>query len=452
MNKLCHCCCVGLPKNFKLERFIEILSPVEREELARESAHKQTQHCCVIHKKKVTDYYCTHCRSLACGDCLLERHLNHDVRRATEVLPQRAAQLKELIPAANEALRSGEASLSALLTQAESLRVQGVENTRNIEVYFRKLHDILTKRETELKYEVQEQVEKGHRQIEMSSLAVKKSVLDIRKTAQDLEQLTQSESLELLRREKKLKNQLRLNQEAVETSCNDASKLESLSIKILPLEDARLEVICRTIAAKAPIPLPRKQKEPPSSSPPSSDTKDQFLGLNSKDADYALTPDTIGRCEEVKESEYVTASDLQLPSPPIRFESYHITMDMIEPELIWGPKELSSSFFHSATGSVYPRGVCCGVSGTVIITDVQNHCVRILASTGKCLDVVGKEGKSDGMFGEPTSVTTDHVGNLLVCDLCPARLQKFSPEGKCACTHVPTCYCHNISTQIVCKG
>ena len=82
--------CIGLPKNFKLERFIDILSPLEREEIHRAAVqNQQTSEStnCRIHTDKSAEYYCTSCSILACGDCLVEKHMNHEVKHATEVLP-----------------------------------------------------------------------------------------------------------------------------------------------------------------------------------------------------------------------------------------------------------------------------------------------------------------------------------------------------------------------------
>ena len=260
---MCHCgTCTGLPKNFKLERFIEILSPLEREEINRSTAQKKHAYNCLAHPKKPSEYYCTTCGTLACGDCLLDKHMNHQgVKRATEVLPHHMQALMELIPGAKEVLKNGEMLLSAMQSCSVSLEKQGTEATHDIEAYFDQLRAILSKRESDLKGEVMEQVEMHQRDIAQNRRLLENSVKEVHKCAQELEQIVRSESLDILMKEKQLKERLRSEQKNLEESCNTATILETLSITTPPLADARLEVLCQTLATKAPIPAPRKVQE-----------------------------------------------------------------------------------------------------------------------------------------------------------------------------------------------
>lgn len=410
-----------MPKNFKLERFIEILSPLEREELNR-TVRKRSANRCLSHPKKKAEYYCNTCSTLACGDCLVEYHLNHEVKRAVEVLPEHMQALNEFIPAAEEILKNGEASLSSLQPCSESLDEQGAHAVHNIEAYFAQIREILSKREAELKGEVKAQVKSGQIEIEENEQALEKSVKQLRECVEELEQMVQSPSFDILMKEKQLKCHLQSSQESLIESCKSAAALQTLSIQTPLLEDARLEILCRTLASEAPVPLPRKKKV---------DTHSNLLyRTDSTQSDgYALTPD-VKRLDETNDEPVEDCSDPPPPAVPLRNQSCNYDSAILEPDVVWGPQNLSASFFRTATGCVYPRGVCCGPSNTFIVTDVQNHCFRILTPTGKCLDVIGKEGKNDGMFGEPTSVTVDHEGNLLVADLSPARVQKFTPEGE----------------------
>lgn len=411
---------VGLPKNFKLERFIEILSPLEREELNRTVRRRSAR--CLTHPKKKAEYYCITCSTLACGDCLVEHHMNHDVKRAVEVLPEHTQALNEFIPAAKETLKSGEASLSSLQPCSESLDEQGAQAMHNIEAYFNKIRDILSKREAELKGEVTAQVKSGQIEIEQNEQALEKSVKELRECIQEAEQMVQSPNFDILIKEEQLKQHLQSSQESLLETSKTAAKLQTVSVQVPPLEDTRLEILCRTVASEAPVPLPRKKKV---------ETHSNLLyRTDSTQSDgYALTPD-VKRLDETNDEPVEDSGDPLPPAIPLRNQSCNYESVILEPDVVWGVQNLSAAFFRTATGCVYPRGVCCGPSGTFIVTDVQNHCFRILTSTGKCLDVIGKEGKNDGMFGEPTSVTVDHEGNLLVADLSPARVQKFSPEGE----------------------
>lgn len=48
-----------------------------------------------------------------------------------------------------------------------------------------------------------------------------------------------------------------------------------------------------------------------------------------------------------------------------------------------GPKNLSGSLFRSLTEEVFPCGVCSGADNTIVVTDVRNHNIRILTTTGE---------------------------------------------------------------------
>ena len=65
----------------------------------------------------------------------------------------------------------------------------------------------------------------------------------------------------------------------------------------------------------------------------------------------------------------------------------------------------------------------------LIINKMYNQLCFLL--TGKCLEVVGTEGKGDGQFYQPTAAAVDADGNLLVIDKEAARVQKFSCSGEC---------------------
>ena len=444
---------IGLPINFKLENIIQILKPGSYEQVTIGAAKKPLK-TCTVHTNKTTDYYCTSCNSLACGDCLLEKHLSHDgVKRLTEIVEECAQALKELIPDVHEALARGEVSLNEMQNHSESLVQQGKEVTQGIEAYFEKLRDLLMKRELELKKEVTEQVGAGGAQIKSNSLTLKKAMEEMKNIAQNSELAIESKSPELLLKQEQLKSDFESSQKQLDGFCKTASELQKFSVVSVPLEDPRLEVLCQKLGAKVPTPRPRKRHGSlPSSSelnskvhtllPPKiqvEEALDEQQGFSENDApltrsrsySFINTPNTECWHEIQDKNESSTDNDAPPPSPSAPMNSSVV----IEPDLIWGMKQLSNDFFQNAQGSVYPRGVCCGVSGTLVVTDVQNHCIRIIASIGKCIGVIGREGKGDGQFGEPTAVTTDLDGNMLVCNLLPPRLQKFSADGKCAFAH-----------------
>ena len=353
--------------------------------------------------------------------------MNHEVKRATEILPHRLQALKRLMPVAKEALNNGKISLSAMQECSESMEKQGQKAVCDIKAYFDKLRSILTKREEALMHGVTEQVEMGQKKLEQNTLALGDSLENVCECMQELEQVVNSRNVDILLKDQQLKSRLLLEQQNLETFCNTATTLTTLSIKPPPLEDKRLEVLCGTLAARAPSPLPRKRQEhlTPSIQISKADSECDYYAVppGSEHRNFSEEPENKSDCIY----EVVCPPS---PKPPLRKESYFCDSPIVEPELVWWSSKLRNAFPNSPAGkSVYPRGVCCSTGGTVIVTDVQNHCLQMLTPTGECVHVLGREGHGNGQFIEPTSVTTDQWGHILVCDLSPARVQKFSSDG-----------------------
>ena len=81
---------------------------------------------------------------------------------------------------------------------------------------------------------------------------------------------------------------------------------------------------------------------------------------------------------------------------------------------------------------VYPCGVCCSpVTGLLVVTDVFNHCLRLLDPTsGDIIERIGREGRSGGNFKEPSAVVMDSNEHIFVTELDNPRVQKFTSRGK----------------------
>ena len=119
-----------------------------------------------------------------------------------------------------------------------------------------------------------------------------------------------------------------------------------------------------------------------------------------------------------------TSSNVDVPLIPIRFDS------LVSPTPIIPPDKIFNKLTASKTETVNPCGVCVGENGSYIISDVKNHCLRIIASNGKFIDVIGKEGKGSGQFEEPSAVVVNEKAQIFVCQRENPRIQKFTSAGK----------------------
>lgn len=336
----CHNYVTGLPKNFKLERIVEILSPSEKEEIQRTTVYKRKHRRCLLHVHKYVEYYCNSCKSLACGDCLVEKHLNHNVKRASEVLPQHVNALQALIPGATKALEGGTASLTVLQAHSDSLKKQGEETTREIEAYFDTIRKILSQRETELKDEVRVQVKEGQEAMDRNQKSLQTSVKEIQKCKEKLEQLTTTHktSVDVLAEEKQVVSKLERSRGDLEAHQKVTDRLQILSIHPPSLKNPRLEALLKTLAAKRPSPLPRRQHgdTPLMKGHHRAERTDSTLSDG-----YAIAPD-FKRTEEaaLSDEEGDSTEDLCYlppPTPPLRKESHDFNVEIVEPTLIHGP-------------------------------------------------------------------------------------------------------------------
>ncbi len=102
---------------------------------------------------------------------------------------------------------------------------------------------------------------------------------------------------------------------------------------------------------------------------------------------------------------------------------------VVQPVKIIGNEMLSSK---SMQETVYPNGICCLVelNGHFVVTDVYNHCLRVLDSNGAYLETIGKEGRTGGQFKEPSAIAIDSDNNLYVTERDNPRVQKFTSNGK----------------------
>ena len=150
-------------------------------------------------------------------------------------------------------------------------------------------------------------------------------------------------------------------------------------------------------------------------------TDDESLVSSASEEEPAPEPQSQPQPEEVTQP---NLSQIRRPSFPVRFESMIAISPLVQPERIYD--KLSRLKFDI----IHPCGVCVGLSDSLVITDNKNHCLRFIASNGKFIDSVGREGKGSGQFEDPCGLAIDHQENILVCQRENPRIQRFSSAGK----------------------
>ena len=77
-----------------------------------------------------------------------------------------------------------------------------------------------------------------------------------------------------------------------------------------------------------------------------------------------------------------------------------------------------------------PTDVAVAPSGTVGVTDQDNHRVQLFTPDGNPVGARGSFGGGDGQLNSPVSLAFDQGGNLYVSDRGNTRVQKFGPGGE----------------------
>lgn len=83
----------------------------------------------------------------------------------------------------------------------------------------------------------------------------------------------------------------------------------------------------------------------------------------------------------------------------------------------------------------HPLGCVCH-KNMFIVSDSENHCLKVYDGSGKFSYQIGEEGVADGQLNNPWGLCVDKYGNVLVCDGGNNRIQQFTIEGRFTGKHV----------------
>ena len=73
---------------------------------------------------------------------------------------------------------------------------------------------------------------------------------------------------------------------------------------------------------------------------------------------------------------------------------------------------------------------CIQYDKYLIVSDREEHCIKVFDRNGNFLYKFGKRGKGNGEFNNPRCLSITKAGHVMVCDASNHRVQVFELSGK----------------------
>ena len=440
------------------EKERELNSLVERDDT--ESLPKCSEH------GKAKEYYCRDCDEVLCMRCMMDQHRTHDYTEAIKTLPSCLQSVRSLVQPAYELVGRVEASLKQLMQDSESIEANRNICTEAIHDAFNKVRAAIDTRETMLLTTVNKYIDHKLTKVEHQSERLNKTKGTAQKMVSRAEEVLSENycNLTALTEKEHLADDL-------QDQCHSVAEVESeifdsmFSSTYVGFRDDNIKAVQQQIGllvslceffpdADSGYYLSRKMTVEGEEDP-------YIQSVNNgrqEEEPYRQRSGTVGTIEPIQEEpeeeevlysthkahtnlirsnsspaialkavlERRLSHDLigSCPPVPIRFNSLRIKTPIIE------PVKIIDKLCRSKKEVVHPCGICIGDNDCMIVSDVKNHCLRMIASNGKYIDSIGCEGKSSGEFEEPCALAVDHKRNILVAQRENPRIQRLTSSGK----------------------
>ena len=479
----------GLRTHSQLEETIASLTPDEKQNIREKLGNRKKviadiaggnrdfcPEMCKLHGLQ-HQYFCSDCNITACIECINSIHAAHQYSEISTLLVDSLSQLQRLMQPACESASRADASLGKLTQDSES-----IESNRNMckeavfEV-FNKVRELVNDRETILLDKVDKYVDRKLSQVAHQKKNLSEVQDQLYQSIQEIQQMLDSSLTDvmLVMDKQRLIDDIDVQEQNILDIENAASN-SMFSSTYIGFRDDDTQSVQKQIDLL--ITLCELYPDADTgyySSRVIPDEKEESLytDLEPHENDSAVTPDsgcssTYTQIEEedepmeipkiisksvhtakipsltrsqsspsmrtkemwlAKRRKNTTVSmeefeDVKVPLVPIRFDSLLLPTPVVIPEKIF------SKLTVSKLETVYPCGICIGENNSFIISDVKNHCLRIIASNGKCIGAIGKEGKGSGQFEDPCAVVSNEKAQIFACQRENPRIQKLTSGGK----------------------
>ena len=418
---------------------------------------------CVQHNQ-VQEYFCNDCGVVACTECLNEAHATHDSVELSVALGDMSSQLKKSLQPARQCMSITNASLQRLEQDKEAIESNQIFCSETIKNLFYKVRAAVDEKERHLLKALDRYIDGKLTQVRQKTSAFNEIKSQLSDSIEEVHGMLKGTSKEIsvIVDKNEFVEEIELLAERVgdiETNLNK-SNLSSTYAGFHDYSNTFQEKIDEIVSmceyypdeesgyyTSRVISLESDEEDeeetenqdflgPPCFSydngSPHSLVETAFISSANSPSQSSIlqrsysTPTGMTRPPRLRSKRGSDVSEVSLKGPliPIRYQSLRVATAVKTPLRIFD--KLSSSKMEV----VNPCGICSWENNSFIITDVRNHCLRIISSSGKCVGDIGKEGKSFGQFEDPAALIVCDKKYLLVCQRENSRVQKLSSAGK----------------------
>ena len=468
----------NLPTHGRLENLVDIVSEEDKQKARKVLRQRATmsrdltsevQPQCLEHGK-VLDYFCNQCSQLLCMRCMMDMHRDHDYEEAADVLQTRLAALRCQIQPAYEFVEKANSALEQLAHDDDAIKTNQKTCKENVQEVFSKLRGALDQREKMLLLTIDKYAEGKLETVEDHQQKLAESREKILQHVDSISKLLErAGDVAVLQEDQAILEDLDIQEQIVLDVDTDAST-SMLSSSYVGIKEDHVPVISKE-ASKAvtlcefypegdsgyyasrkivvdgdeveeenaydvfrrggKLRYTRSMHNSSRPKPPKHQQQQKVERIPEEcSISESLTPTeslSLSRQSSLSAASSEAPDDVfeePAPTMPLRFDS------LLSPTPVIEPLKVFDRLGGSRKESVHPCGLCIVANDSIVVSDIKNHCLRMIASNGKFIDRIGSEGKGSGNFEEPCGMCLDNKGNILVAQKQNPRIQRFTSAGK----------------------
>ena len=388
---------------------------------------------CPEHSGSVQEFYCAQCSTPVCGHCMLAGHKSHidQVKSAQEAQDKMIAGLRSVLQPSQEMLFTGEEAAERISELKRSVVSGSTATTNHIKQFFNQARDLLAEREAELVAKVEKSCVKYISDLTHKEEVVRKNVTALsRHTDQIHTMLQQPGNMSMLTETCGLIGPVEENQAQIQKvfqSITQDQSFTGISFQSSGIDFSNLgDLIGQPSEENSHLGEAGYVKITGAPQLPTERRPSHFEAptcpLDSPRARFGI-PET----PEVSDN-YYTRTRESVYDEPLYEEPYQSMRSIMMPSRVV-QRPFSQSFRKRDMRAVLkyvipcdaqmtnmrPCGVAVGDTDAVIVSDIHNHCVKVIAPSGKGVDTI-TDSQSPQQINSPVALASNSEGHLYILD------------------------------------